>query len=82
MIKARGQAAGTDMVILGLSRNNTERLLNNSPIMFDGAQVGLAGVRIVICGGETEADIAEDLRSIGFDGSVFTPRDNRVDPGN
>ncbi|NUX58716.1 hypothetical protein [Paraburkholderia youngii] len=59
MIKAR---AG-DTVIFGLSRTNIERLQEGKPIVFDGAQVGLDGNRVVIMFGETEASIMAQLNN-------------------
>lgn len=65
MIKARGIIGGTDTVIIGLSRRNTELLHDGKPILFDGLEVGLP-VRILMLAGDTENDVIEDLRSIGF----------------
>ncbi len=62
MIKAR---AGS-LVLLGLSRANVERLMNDQPIRFDGAELGLPGFVFVIMGGETEQAIADVLRSNGL----------------
>lgn len=65
MIKARGTtSAGRGLLIIGLSRTNTERLLENMPIRFAGEEFGFDG-DVIILGGETEADIAEDLRALG-----------------
>jgi hypothetical protein len=66
VIKVRGKAGGKDLVILGLSRANVDRLMDNQPIMFDMAQLGFPNQTLVICGGETNESINEDLRSIGF----------------
>lgn len=60
MIKAR---AG-NVVIFGLSRLNLERLQEGKPIMFDGAEVGLDGNKIVIMYGETEQAIADELNAV------------------
>lgn len=68
MIKARGPIGpyNQDHIIFGLSRENIERLMDNQPIRFDGEEVNLPGVMFVIVGGQENADIIEDLRSIGF----------------
>ncbi|OXS92672.1 hypothetical protein [Pandoraea apista] len=57
MIKARSG----DLVILGLSRENTDRLQGGEPIYFDGDQIGLPGKRFLIMFGETETAIAREL---------------------
>lgn len=62
MIKARGDG----IVLLGLSRMNVERLLADMPIHFDGSEVGLPGIRFIICGGETEQSIEQQLRESGM----------------
>lgn len=61
MIKARA----AQHVILGLSRMNVERLMQDMPIRFDGAEVGVPGITFVIVGGETEQAIEADLRRVG-----------------
>ena len=57
MIKARSG----ELVIFGLSRLNLEKLQEGKPIAFDGAEVGLNGMRVLIMFGETEEDIAREL---------------------
>jgi hypothetical protein len=52
VIKAVAAGPAGPVVFLGLSRENTRRLLDNQPIR-------------VLLGGETEDDIAEDLRVLG-----------------
>jgi len=65
MIKARGTTGdGRPLMVIGLSRENCERLLDNKPISFDAAELGLK-LSVIILGGEDEEEIAEDLRSIG-----------------
>lgn len=68
MIKALGKDGnGRTALFLGLSRKNTERLLQGKPIVvrLDELDATLPGMDVVLLGGETEADITEDLRSIG-----------------
>lgn len=65
MIKVRATVGNSDVVFLCLDRNNVERLFEGQPILFDGMQVGLPGVKISILAAETLADIREDLRSMG-----------------
>jgi hypothetical protein len=57
MIKAR---AG-ELVIIGLSRKNIEKLQEGLPIYFDGKEVHLDGCKFLITFGETEHAIIEDL---------------------
>lgn len=57
MLKAR---AG-DVVILGLSKANIERLQEGKPIFFDATELGLKDTKILITYGETEAAIMVDL---------------------
>ena len=65
MIKGR---AGS-VVLLGLSRANVERLMQDQPIRFDGREVGLPGIAIVIIGGETEQAMTDQLRAEGVIGT-------------
>lgn len=65
MIKAVMGVGAQTHIVIGLSRLNCERLLDNQPISFDGASVGVPGRMITILGGETEDDIVEDLRCVG-----------------
>lgn len=60
MIKAR---AG-DTVIFGLSRLNLEKLQEGKPIAFDGSEVGMDGLRVLIMFGETEQAIAAELSEV------------------
>jgi len=64
MIKATGRGQdGTPLLILGLSRGNTERLLSGQPIHVRADQVDprLPALNVVLMGGETEGDIAAEL---------------------
>lgn len=53
------------MLVLGLSGENVTRLMAGEPILFDGTPFGFDG-RIVICGGRTEQDIADELTRHGL----------------
>jgi hypothetical protein len=68
VIKARARLGvlGQDTIILGLDAENVRRLMDNQPIMFDGVEVGVPGVRFVILGGETLDEVREDLRALGL----------------
>lgn len=65
MIKARATLGGRDTLLIGLSRTNIDRLLDGKPIQFDGAELGWPQFKVVVLAGETEADILDDLKSIG-----------------
>lgn len=68
MIKAGGKvsegALTRPLMVLGLSRRNTELLLEGKPITFDGKEIGI-DCRVVILGNETETDLYEDIRVLG-----------------
>jgi hypothetical protein len=68
VIKARARlgALRQDTILLGLEGENVRRLMNNQPIMFDGAEVGIPGIQFVILAGETLDDVEEDLRALGL----------------
>lgn len=68
MIKAVAtQKDGSTAVFLGLSRENVDRLLANQPIAVKLRELhpDLPDLTVILLGGETEADIAEDLRVLG-----------------
>lgn len=60
MIKARGTMDGKPLMLLGLSRENINRLVQDKPISFDGSDLDFYGT-IMIIFGETEEAIAEAL---------------------
>lgn len=67
MIKATGRTGDGDaLLLLGLSRANTERLLNGDPIKVYGQDIGMPSLVVVIVGGETEAAIQADLTEHGL----------------
>lgn len=67
MIKAVGRnALGTPMIILGLSGENMARLMAGEPIRVDPRELGLQYLDIVIVGGRTEEDIAQQLSDAGL----------------
>jgi hypothetical protein len=62
VIKASANTAdGTPLLVIGLSRVNTEKLLDGQPIAFDTDQLGLPRLQVLIIGGESEQSISEDL---------------------
>lgn len=64
MIKASGGLKdGTPLLMLGLSRENTRRLLDGQPIQVraDHVDPRLPALAIVLVGGETEEAIAATL---------------------
>lgn len=69
MIKAIWTNDGAHVLILGLSRENTKRLLAGQPIRVDVAELrktaGLTGSveQVLLVAGEDEAAIERDLRA-------------------
>jgi hypothetical protein len=65
MIQATGGGAdGTPFLLLGLSAENCRRLVAGMPIAVraDLVDPRLPKVRVILVGGETEDDIAAELR--------------------
>ena len=67
MIKGRiNFPAGPPGLLIGLSRENTRRLHQGTPIAFDtGVIEGLPSMKVIIFAGETEAAMAEELSKYG-----------------
>ena len=65
MIRGRVELDGKPALLIGLSRENTRRLLDDKPIVLhadDLVRLGLPGViEIVIIAGETEAAMSKML---------------------
>jgi hypothetical protein len=63
MLKALAKGSdGRPIMILGLSRRNTELLLEGKPIMVDTSNFGIpGGPCIVLLGGETEQAIQAEM---------------------
>ena len=55
----------TPTLILGITRENIDRMLDNKPLVVDTAKLDLPKINIIIIAGETYEDVREDLRSIG-----------------
>lgn len=79
MIKASGALKdGRRFIIFGLSRLNTEKLLEGKPIRIDLREPPPAGLMVPdgmvigIMGGETEAAIASELHTIGVEVPVMS----------
>lgn len=70
MIKAAGSNSdGVPMLLLGLSAENMRRLSRGKPIRISSAEtkaMGLPELTVVILGGDTESDIIDDLRAMGW----------------
>lgn len=61
MVKGKGTYSnGLPFILLGLSRKNTELLLEGKPIIVKAADVALTH-DIILVGGETEGDIVKEL---------------------
>ncbi len=55
-----------ELILLGLSRMNIERLIAGQPIKFDGAEIGLPGLTVGILFGETEQAMEQSLIDAGY----------------
>lgn len=67
MIKGKlAHSKGADGLVIGLSQKNWDNLKAGKPIAFKGHEVGLPLGEVVIIGGETEDDIREDLKALGW----------------
>ncbi len=63
MIKAAGRGKKGNLVILGLSDRNLEKLRAGLPILVDLNELGSTG-ELMIMWGPTEDDIARQLASV------------------
>lgn len=80
MIKFTATTQKGHLVGLGLSRLNCELLLAGQPIVVDARKLGLPfALDILICGGETEFAIQEELERQGFD-LPTDPNNIHIDP--
>ncbi len=62
MIKAMGDAAGgRKVLLLGLSSQNWSKLLEGKPIHFNGEEVGLEKLDVIILGAENYEVIRKHL---------------------
>lgn len=64
MIKGRAMIDGKPVLLLGLSRANCERLLQDQPIRITRDQLvvmGLPAIDVLLIAGETEASISQQL---------------------
>lgn len=65
MLKASGTTEdGQHVVFFGLSHENVKRLSEGLSIQFDGKDVALPGVQVVIFVGETEESMAQQLTDL------------------
>jgi hypothetical protein len=59
---------GVPVVMLGLTRENIDRLLTGQPVFIRGAALGVPTVNIAITAGEDEKAILDALRDAGMPG--------------
>jgi hypothetical protein len=52
---------GGELVLLGLSEEDVRRLRQDQPILFDGGEIGLPGMKFGIFWGRDEADLSRRL---------------------
>ena len=64
MIRAIGtdEKSGARVVVVGLSAENVKRLKDNEPILAEYPD----GSRVLVLYGDTEDDVTEDLRAMGW----------------
>lgn len=68
MIIATGKSEDGRTLILGLNKENIERLTTNQPIMRPLDEAGFPGLTLLILYGETYEDIQQDLHIISRGG--------------
>jgi hypothetical protein len=68
VLKALGAAGNGDpLLVLGLTGENMARLMAGEPMRVDvGRTLGGPPMQVLLCGGETEEAIAEELRKWGL----------------
>jgi hypothetical protein len=65
VIKALGVHEGKPLLVVGLSGENITRLAAGEPIYFNGAEVGMASLNVLIAYGRTEQDILDEVNAVG-----------------
>ncbi|HEX9392170.1 MAG TPA: hypothetical protein VF928_12730 [Usitatibacteraceae bacterium] len=55
-----------NLVILGLSNENILRLIAGKPILFEGEDINIPGIRFGIMHGQTEASMEKELINLGW----------------
>jgi hypothetical protein len=67
MIRFRTKtAAGKDLIGLGLSHANLAHLEQGQPILFDGRELALGDLKVMIFTGETEEAMRRELADHGL----------------
>lgn len=61
MIKGAGSIDGEPLLMIGLSRANTARLLAGLPITFRTEPLGLPAMTVLLIGGEDEDTMREKI---------------------
>ena len=61
MIKMSGTSGKRKVILLGLSEGNLMRLREKKPIVINGEEMNMPDLDIIICWGETEDKLAEEL---------------------
>lgn len=67
MIKFTGydRVRNCNMLGIGLSRGNCEKLLAGEPIEFNTGEMGMPKLTVMIMGGETELAMHQELEELG-----------------
>jgi hypothetical protein len=74
MIKAIGGRPGDQVVVLGLSYRNLERMRGGEPILADLAALGLPGLKVAIFTGPTEEQMEAELAPLLGNAERIAPR--------
>ena len=61
MLKAVGEHAGSQILLVGLSEENIRRLRDQQPILFNTSQLGLPPMHVVVIAGSTETTMRTAL---------------------
>jgi hypothetical protein len=57
---------GKPTLLLGLSRENMDKLLADQPIVLNGGPLGVGDITVLLIGGETEQTMSDQLRELGM----------------
>lgn len=67
MLKAVAHGKDHELIVLGLSQENINRLQKDQPIHLDLKELGIEGIRILLFAGETEDSMFQKIRHLVTD---------------
>lgn len=80
MIKFVASTPHSDILFgFGLSRENINQLVKGNPIKLNLEEMGFAGVDVLIFFGETEEQMAEDMKEFVGDHTIIIDRKKGVE---